>query len=209
MANLSAVHLNSRRTFWIQWALASAVGFGFGASLFGTLAAQGGDGSPAERIGLVLWALLFGFPQWLVLRQVIRNVGWWALTPLAGLLIGSILGFRLGPILGNRIGGPPADFIVSILLTFALSGAISGLLQWMLLKMKGLDPFVWIFVNVIGWLAASVVSVALAFALGMDAEMLSRGVLPFFIQVSLIGAAGGGVLGILTGVVLYRSLGMT
>lgn len=46
--------------------------------------------------------------------------------------------------------------------------------------------------------------IGLAFALGVDAEMLNQGILPFFIQIGLIGMAGGAVLGMVTGVIIAR-----
>ncbi len=83
--------------FWIAWVLASGAGY----ALQAWLAWVAGDVAPYA--GDEVWAVyglvggfFIGVTQWLVLRSVLREAGWWILACMAGYFIGEVsaLGVR-------------------------------------------------------------------------------------------------------------------
>ena len=113
--------------FWIQWVLASTLGWLLGNALI-----------PEFSIGATI-----GIAQWLILRPLVSNAGWWIVASMAGWFIGG---------LNLLIITPPTIETV----TGAIFGAWIGLAQWIVLR-KWVPLSGW-------WLAISALSWAIGFS---------------------------------------------
>jgi len=79
------LHAHVGWSFWLQWALASAVGWVIGWS------------AGEEAIG----GAAVGVAQWLVLRRQVRRAGWWVLASAVGWAVGWFFGVILvGAVVG-------------------------------------------------------------------------------------------------------------
>jgi hypothetical protein len=115
-------------TLWIEWLGASAIGWLLGALLLPELA--------LFSVGLVM-----GILQWVVLRQRLRQAGWWILASAAGWSGGWGITLALAP---QGIG----------ILTEPLLGAAMGTLQWLVLRRQLRQAGWWIVISSLGWTVA-------------------------------------------------------
>ena len=148
--------------FWLQWVLASTVGVVVG--LF-----TGAVFTPYDvpRVP-VLYGLLgiglgigVGVLQWLVLRRRVSGAGWWVLASAAA-------GY------GTLQAGPMPfstslqsfGLLLSWTRVVALSGAVTGTLQWLVLRGQVSRAGWWVLASTVGWGLG--VTVARAFPWGVD-----------------------------------------
>ena len=125
--------------FWVLWILASAVGMflGFFAGFYvGALADALGDMLKYALVGILV-GLPVGFMQWLVLRRHLPRTGWWIPTNSAGTCCLLIPGPIGAPLVASGI--------------VALCGAITGILQWLVLRGKVSRAGWLILTNSAGW----------------------------------------------------------
>src|SRR4051812_13167892 len=96
MATLKLQLTGINRGFWLQWVLATAIGWMFGfilcetivepflKSLIKSVEALGGGAGAIIGIGI-------GVAQWLVLRRHLGRIKWWAFATIIGWAIGKAL----------------------------------------------------------------------------------------------------------------------
>ena len=85
--------MNTERTnigtgFWLQWVLASMLGFAAGAAM---------GNAVTDWAFTALFGAVGGFMQWLVLRRQIAAAGWWVLASTLGFAIAPIAGVMASP----------------------------------------------------------------------------------------------------------------
>jgi hypothetical protein len=186
------VHMNAdqkdvNRGFWLQWVLASAIGFGVGAILASGLSYALFPRDTFDIVIGVSFGILFGsvggLAQWLVLRQQFTGVGLW--VPV------SALGFMIATGIAAGIVQPVASSSNTLAFLFAgIFGVIGGLIQWLVLRMEGMGMGWWLVPNLLGSL--------LGIALGIPVvNAMSTANYDFGLFV-LFGAAFGAGLGIIT-----------
>jgi len=180
--------------FWLQWVVASTVGMvvGFIAGflsldliydvlgdwlIYNVL----GDWLDFLFLGIVP-GLGVGVLQWLVLRRRVSRAGWWVLASAAagyGILAGFI--------------GYSESLSFGTLLRFtgvvALGGAVTGILQWLVLRSQVSQAGWWVLASTVGWGLS--VTVARAIPWGMD-EMDALWAL--VVTGAVLGAVTGGAL---------------
>ncbi len=95
--------------FWLQWVLATAVGWAVGTTAGGAL------------VGTVV-----GVAQWLVLRRRVARAGWWVLATAVGWLVGmAVCGF--------------VDEVLDWTVWYvsgAAGGVVVGVAQWLVLRRR-------------------------------------------------------------------------
>lgn len=118
-------------TFWLQWLLATALGWLVGLFLLG----EAGIGASV------------GLAQWLVLRREFTNAGWWILVSAVAWLVGWEI------IVDGQLLTPGAD-LISSLIVGAVMGLVLGLGQWLLLRRWTQSASMWIPANLSAWSVA-------------------------------------------------------
>jgi hypothetical protein len=110
--------------FGVLWILASAFGMFlglFGGFYVGALSDALGNMLKYALVGIEI-GMAVGFMQWLVLRRHLPGTGWWIPTNSAGLCCLLIMGPIDAPLVAAGI--------------VALCGALTGILQWLVLRGK-------------------------------------------------------------------------
>lgn len=173
------------RSFWLQWLLATSLGWAIGGVALSVCIGGLGD-QLGNVVGDAALGLMAGITQWLILRQWLEKAEWWILASAGGFLLAAGVGeYLLQPTLGENMGG--------LLLTIGL-GLVPGILQWLFLRRQ---------VARAGWWAlASTVLVFISFLAGVATVSGTRmqvGTLAFG---AVVGIAGGAVLGSTSGLLL-------
>jgi hypothetical protein len=97
---------------------------------------------------------LVGLPQWLILRRQIAHVAWW----IAAMALG--IGITHGLIDGTFLQG----FVPLIMLG---SGALLGVLQWLVTRRQVSHAIWWILVSALGWYIAYLLALSAVYANGL------------------------------------------
>ncbi len=180
--------------FWLGWVAASTVGM-FVGFIAGFLSLDLiydvlgdwlnynvlGDWFDFLFLGIVP-GIVVGVLQWLVLRQRVSGAGWWVLASAAagyGILAGFI--------------GYSESLSFGTLLRFtgvvALGGAVTGILQWLVLRSQVSRAGWWVLASTVGW--ALGMAVSRAFPWGAD-DSDALGAL--VVTGAVLGAVTGGAL---------------
>jgi hypothetical protein len=121
-----------------------------------------------------------GVLQWLVLRRRVSGAGWWVLASAAagyGILAGFI--------------GYSESLSFGALLRFtgvvALGGAVTGILQWLVLRGKVSRAGWWVLASTVGWALGMTVTRAIPW--GVDDVIL-----PLVVTGAVLGVVTGGAL---------------
>ena len=168
--------MNTERTnigtgFWLQWVLASMLGFAVGAAMGNAVAnsippmtcTQSFSDSLIDRLtnfpciqpslGLVLIVIILGlaggFMQWLVLRRRIARTGWWVPA--------STLGFPIALVMAvgaMRLGGIPSPILLGVLF-----GVLSGILPWLVLRRQLARAGWWVPAHLLGSLVGGAMGI--------------------------------------------------
>lgn len=137
---------------WLKWVLASTLGW-VAAVLLPT------------NIAFTFGAAI-GAAQWVILRSLFRQAGWW--------IVGSTVGWALGQVLITAVF-PVQDMF----LQGAVLGGTLGLAQWLVLRRWVHRAGWWIIVSAVGWSAGPVLGASLVGAVagattGVALEMFQR-----------------------------------
>ena len=168
--------MNTERTnigtgFWLQWVLASMLGFAVGAAMGNAVAnsippmtcTQSSSDSLIDRLtnipciqpslGLVLIVIILGlaggFMQWLVLRRRISGTGWWVPA--------STLGFPVALVMADgamRLVGIPSPILLGVLF-----GILSGILPWLVLRRQVARAGWWVPAHLLGSLVGGAMGI--------------------------------------------------
>ena len=172
--------MNTERTnigtgFWLQWVLASMLGFAVGAAMGNAVAnsippmvcTQSFSDSLIDRLTnfpcilqtldldlaliVVILGLAGGFMQWLVLRRRIGGTGWWVPA--------STLGFSVALVIAvgaMRLGG---DSVAAPILLGVLFGILSGILPWLVLRRQLARAGWWVPAHLLGSLVGGAMGI--------------------------------------------------
>jgi len=172
--------------FWLQWVLASTVGM-FVGFFMGFLSAALTYDVLGDRIAFSLFGIVLGIGvgvlQWLVLRRRVSGAVWWVLASAAG---------GLG-ILQAGFEGLSYSLSFGALLSFtgivALGGAVTGTLQWLVLRGQFSRAGWWVLASTVGWGLGGSVLGAFPWGVGdTDARVA------LVVTAAVLGAVTGGVL---------------
>jgi len=167
------------RGLWLQWVLASILGYGVGTTIGNALAnlipamtcSQSFSDSFIDRLtnfpciqpslGLVVIVIILGlaggFMQWLVLRHRIAGAGWW--VPASG------LGFPIALVVADGVGRR-LDIATPILMG-VLFGVLSGILPWIVLRRKITRAGWWVLAHLLGSLVGGALGIIAFHAMGL------------------------------------------
>ncbi len=190
---------------WLEWTLATALGYIVGTLGVLPLAVQIAYAAPpawvAAAVGGALLGITIGGCQWFVVRrhQLATGGWWWVLASLVGATIGLALGAALAEALAPFAGRPPDReaaarmALTQAALTAGVTGAVFGLAlgaaQWLALRAQhGLSAW-WIAANALAWSAALILAALLAPQLTVPGALLLAGI----------------AAGVITGLVFQRS----
>jgi hypothetical protein len=154
----------NRWSLWLQWVLASVLGYGGGATVGNALAnlipamtcTQSFSDSFIDRLTnfaciqpsltliliVVLLGLGGGFMQWLVLRRRIAGAGWW--------IPASALGFPLALVIADKAMRVVGDFAAAPILLGVLFGVLSGSMPWLVLRRQNARAGWWLPAHLLG-----------------------------------------------------------
>jgi hypothetical protein len=171
-------------SFWLLWVVASTVGLyvgwvlafviiAFYSVVFGLDYCDACDGL-AFVIGI---GIGIGVAQWLVLRRRVSGAGWWVLASAVGgygIMQAGFTGYS---------ESVEMSFVSLLGLTgvVALSGAVTGTLQWLILRGQVSQAGWWVLASTVGW------GLAIALSRGVGAND--------FVAVGVVGAVLGAVTG--------------
>lgn len=126
--------------FWLQWVLASILGFAVGAAMANAVA----DWSLTSLFGAG-----GGFMQWLILRRQIAGAGWW--------VVASTLGFAIAPIAAiagvmavSQVMSLDGNSMAAPILLGVLSGVMSAIFPWLILRRQFAQAGWWIPAHLLG-----------------------------------------------------------
>ena len=211
MATMRIERTGSGWRLWLQWVLASMLGFGVGAAMAGFFANSISITStnctqsswdtfidrltnyPCNQQTLVLLSMVIilglagGFMQWLILRRWIPGTGWWVPA--------SALNFPAAPAVANGVlilgGGlsSAAPILLGILIAI-----LSGILPWLVLRRRLTRAGWWIPAHWLGSLVSVYLGVVGFHAVGLIGL--------YQLSWAAAGAMFGVGLGAITGVTL-------
>ena len=134
---------------WLQWVLASTLGFAIGAAI---------GNAVTDLIFTALFGVAGGFTQWLVLRHRILGAGWWVLA--------STLGFAIAPIVAitglmavSQIMSLDGNPLVAPILLGVLSGVLSAIFPWLILRRQFAQAGWWIPAHLLGSLVGGAMGI--------------------------------------------------
>ena len=158
---------------WLQWVLASILGYGGGTTIGNALAnmiprmtcSQSFSDSFIDRLTnfaciqpslaliliVVLLGLAGGFMQWLVLRRRITGAAWW--IPASG------MGFPLALVIADKAMLLVGDFAAAPLLLGVLFGALSGAMPWLVLRRQNARAGWWLPAHLLGALVGGALGI--------------------------------------------------
>jgi hypothetical protein len=151
-------------SIWLQWVLASILGYGVGTTIGNALAnlipamtcTQSFSDSFIDRLtnipciqpSLSLILIVFilglagGFMQWLVLRRRIAGAAWW--------IPASALGFPIALVLADKAMRLAGDFAAAPILLGVLFGVLSGSMPWLVLRRQNARAGWWLPAHLLG-----------------------------------------------------------
>ena len=171
MATVRIERTNIRTGIWLQWVLASILGFALGAAIGNAVAnsipsiacTQSSSDSLIDRLTnfpcilpmldmailVVIFGLGGGFMQWLVLRRHIAGAGWWILA--------STLGFAVAPIAAiagvmaiSQIMSLDSNPMTAPILLGVLFGVLSAIMPWLVLQRQVAGAGWWVPAHLLG-----------------------------------------------------------
>ena len=127
-------------SFWLQWMLASILGFAVGAAMANAV---------TDLIFTALFGVAGGFTQWLVLRHRILGAGWWVLASTLGFAIVPIVAIA-GVMAVSQIMSLDGNPLAAPILLGVLSGVLSALFPWLILRRQFAQAGWWIPAHLLG-----------------------------------------------------------
>lgn len=137
---------------WLSWIVLNSIGWSIGA-LFANMVVTtvlGGGSFAAAVLGGGIVGLVLGSLQWLLVRQLARNSGWWVLATALGMAIGSPLGTLTMTIL-MQMNHP----ILAVPSGSAAIAMVFGFAQSLVLRKHFNKASMWIIVSILAIVAST------------------------------------------------------
>ncbi len=213
---MNANQNNVGRGFWLQWVLATAIGFIIGGAISGVLvlAAEtqfANVTSPwtgaialatADAVAFGLHGAALGSAQWLVLRNVIARPGGWVVATAGGWAAAGIVSGILGGAFGGALTGVGPDYgYIGVVIAYASGFAsllLPGFVQWLALRRQVERAGWWVLAQALSILAA----IAVAFPAMLVAGRAMGWEFPSAQAWGFAGVLAGLIDGAITGAVL-------
>ena len=181
--------MNTERTnigtgFWLQWVLASMLGFAAGAVM---------GNAVTDWAFTALFGAVGGFMQWLVLRRQIAAAGWWVLASTLGFAIAPIAAIA-GVMAMSQVMSLDGNPMASPILLGVLFGILSGILPWLVLRRQVARAGWWVPAHLLGSLVGG--------AMGIVAFHVMALIGFYQFPWAAAGAMFGAGLGAITGITL-------
>ena len=193
--------------FWLRWVFLSTLGCLVGLFMgfvFGSIISENiiGIGVLGHILGYFMLGVglgsVVGLMQWFILRELVSAAGWWVLASTAGFAVAmgggygaAVVAFGYSEGLDELGGGFAA--LLGWTVVVALGGAVTGLLQWLVLREQFSRAGWWVLASSVGW----GLSMAVAQAILLDnkwADSLGGGLALMVGGGALLGAITGGAL---------------
>jgi hypothetical protein len=164
-------------SFWLYWVLFSAAGIILGFLIGFALASiiTGDNIEIGVLRGIFGYSMLgaglgsmVGLMQRIVLRRYVSRSGWWVLASTAGFAVAFGGGYVVAVVaLGYSDEGlGNLDMLLGYTVVVAIGGAVTGILQWWVLRGKVSRAGWWVVASTVGWglsmVAAGIIEVVLA-----------------------------------------------
>lgn len=139
--------------FWLLYVLATILGMAVGcllafvatAIVFAPLRVLG-EWLPWTVFGIVL-GITVGILQWIVLRRRVSGAGWWVVASAGG----GIGAMQSGTVFGRSPSFESLAALLGCIGIVALGGAVTGTLQWVVLKKQVSRAGWWVLVSTVCW----------------------------------------------------------
>ena len=206
----------NRWSLWLQWVLASVLGYGGGATVGNALAnlipamtcTQSFSDSFIDRLTnfaciqpsltliliVVLLGLGGGFMQWLVLRRRIAGAVWW--------IPASALGFPISLVIADKAMRLVGDFAAAPILLGVLFGVLSGSMPWLVLHRQNARAGWWLPAHLLG----AVVGGAFGIVAFHSAALMGLYQFTWAAAGAMFGAGLGAITGIALVWLLHKSI---
>ncbi|HEU0294557.1 MAG TPA: hypothetical protein VFR47_17590 [Anaerolineales bacterium] len=171
-------------SFWLQWVLASILGFAVGAAMANAV---------TDLIFTALFGVAGGFTQWLVLRHRILGAGWWVLASTLGFAIAPIVAIA-GVMAVSQVMSLDGNPLAAPILLGVLSGVLSAIFPWLILRRQ--------FAQAGWWIPAHLLGSLLGGAMGIVAFHAVSAIGYYDFSWAAAGAMFGAGLGAVTGITL-------
>ena len=142
--------LQAEWLLWIMWVLATtAVGFlGVVGLMFGAIAE-----SAVVYALAVVFGVLLGTAQWMLLHKRVPRAGQWVWATAVGWIVCAFVNLGAGRIV-PQFGNPsrvPAGYYLSMAVISVLWGTMIGTAQWMFLRERVHRASRWVWATAMGW----------------------------------------------------------
>ena len=178
MATVSIERTRAGWGFWLQWVLASILGFAVGAAIYNAIVnpitssmtcTLSSSDSLVDRLtnfpcmlptlGTALLGAVGGFMQWLVLRRRVAGVGWW--VPV------STLGFPVALVIAEGPMRLVGDFTAAPILQGVLFGVLSAITPWLVLRRQIARAGWWLPAHLLGSLVGGALGIVSFHVVGL------------------------------------------
>ncbi len=181
--------MNTERTnigtgFWLQWVLASMLGFAAGAAM---------GNAVTDWAFTALFGAVGGFMQWLVLRRQIAAAGWWVLASTLGFAIAPIAAIA-GVMAMSQVMSLDGNPMAAPILLGVLFGVLSAIMPWLVLRRQLARAGWWVPAHLLGSLVGG--------AMGIVAFHVMALIGFYQFPWAAAGAMFGAGLGAITGITL-------
>ena len=113
-----------------------------------------------ERLTFLVFGMIIGIGigilQWLVLKRRVSRTGWWVLTNIAACCGIFLIGFE-----GWSESFESFSTIMSWIWIVTVGGAVTGILQWLVLRRRVSRAGWWVLLSTVGWVLSVTVTRAL------------------------------------------------
>ena len=135
--------------FWLQWVLASILGFAVGAAI---------GNAVTDWVSTALFGAVGGFMQWLVLRRRIASAGWWVLASTLGFAIAPIAAIA-GVMAMSQVMSLDGNPMAAPILLGVLFGVLSAIMPWLVLRPQVVRAGWWVPAHLLGSLAGGALGI--------------------------------------------------
>jgi hypothetical protein len=157
MATARIERTNIGTGIWLQWVLASILGFAVGAAMGNVV---------TDLIFTALFGAVGGLMQWLVLRRQIARAGWWVLASTLGFAIAPVAGIA-GVMAMSQVMSLDGNPMAAPMLLGVVFGVVGGILPWLVLRRQFARAGWWVPAHLLGSLVGGALGIIAFHAMGL------------------------------------------
>jgi hypothetical protein len=121
---------------------------------------------PSFVFGALLAGIIVGTGQWIVLRKVVPQAGWWILVSALTAVVAIAVGEAVAPPPEGKLASLPYRHVVGTLALYeatlpnfllgAVNGTVAGIGQWLVLRKRVQGAGLWILASAAGWAVSNI-----------------------------------------------------